>query len=464
MKYISTRGQAPSLDFEGVTLTGLANDGGLYVPEHWPTISHELQLQYAKLDYVDLAAAILSHFSGDSLNQSQIHGLASQAYSSFHHSAIVPLKQLDHQLYFMELFHGPTLAFKDCALQLLGQFFAHFLEKNQQTCTIVGATSGDTGSAAIAGVSGIERVQLYMLHPHGRVSEVQRRQMTTVHAPNIHNLALHGNFDDCQNLVKAMFNDADFRAQHNLSAVNSINWARIAAQVVYYFRAAFALGAPHRAVNFAVPTGNFGNILAGYVAKQMGLPIHRLIIGSNVNDILTRFIQTGAMKTRDVVATITPSMDIQISSNFERYLFELMGHDSDKLRDCMQKFATQGEFQVDDAILATMREQMGAYRFTDEEINHEIARLYEQTGEIIDPHSAIGVAAARQELSNEIPTIVLGTAHAAKFPDAIENAIGLRPALPTHVAHIMHNDEYVSELPNDLQSVQAYINQHNKAR
>lgn len=461
MKYVSTRGLAPTLDFEGVTLTGLANDGGLYVPETWPKISHQQQIQYASYDYVDLATAILSHFTGDSLDDDKLRSLASQAYSSFQHEAVAPIKQLQHQLYFMELFHGPTLAFKDCALQLLGQLFAHFLEKNQQTCTIVGATSGDTGSAAIAGVSGIPRVQLYMLHPHGRVSEVQRKQMTTVHAPNIHNIALDGNFDDCQNLVKAMFNDAAFREQHHLSAVNSINWARIAAQVVYYFRAAFALGAPYREINFAVPTGNFGNILAGYVAKQMGLPIKRLIIGSNVNDILTRFVQTGSMQSRDVVSTLTPSMDIQISSNFERYLFELTGRDSALITQYMEAFKRSGEFTVDAHVVEKMRQEMGAYRFTDEQINQEIATLYEQTGEIIDPHSAIGIAAARQELDASTPTVVLGTAHPAKFPDAIENAIGIRPELPTHVAHIMHNDEYVTELANDLQTVEQFINQHN---
>ncbi len=357
----------------------------------------------------------------------------------------------------MELFHGPTLAFKDFALQFLGQLFNYLLSQRGETCTIIGATSGDTGSAAIQAVRGLSAVTLYMLHPEGKVSDVQRRQMTTVLDKNIHNLAVDGTFDDCQNLVKAMFNDKSFRACHNLSAVNSINWTRIAAQVVYYFRAALELGAPDQAVNFSVPTGNFGNVLAGYVAKQMGLPINKLIIGSNSNDILTRFFESGKMEQRGVNPTLSPSMDIQISSNFERYLFELLGRDSVEICNLMQKFADTGQFEIDPEHMTQAQQLFAAHRLSDGETSKEISRVYRETGEVMDPHSVIGVAAARIHGDPGVPTVVLGTAHPAKFADAVERATGVPVTLPEEVTHIMDDPERAIKMANSLEAIQALI-------
>jgi len=458
VEYISTRGNAPVLDFEQATLTGLARDGGLYLPDHWPTLSTDTIRGWQNHDYVTLAVAILEQFTGNTISEETLGVLASRAYQNFYHDAIAPIKQLDDQLFFMELFHGPTIAFKDYALQLLGQLFQHFLNKNQTQCTIVGATSGDTGSAAIQSIRGLQSVQLFMLHPAGRVSDVQRRQMTTIDDGNIHNLAVSGTFDDCQNLVKAMFNDAAFREKNALSAVNSINWARIAAQVVYYFRGALALGAPDRTVNFAVPTGNFGNVLAGYIAKRMGLPVHRLIIGSNKNDILTRFFETGAMEKKDVYATLSPSMDIQISSNFERYLFELLERDPAHLNTHMKAFSRHGKFTIGKALLTRAQKDFSAYRLDDQQITEEIQRVYRSGGEIIDPHSIIGIAAARLEKDTSSPTIVLGTAHPAKFPDAVREAIGVDVALPSHLGDLMKRPEKMSSVDNDLEEIKRMIN------
>lgn len=457
MQYISTRGQAPRLGFSEATLVGLATDGGLYIPEHWPTVSHAQIRQMRGLSYPQLAARILRNFTGDQFSSATLSTMTSNAYGHFHHHSIAPLKQLDTDLYVLELFHGPTLSFKDFALQFLGQMFNHLLAANGNTCTIVGATSGDTGSAAIEAVRGLDAVKLYMLHPKGKVSNVQRRQMTTVMDNNIHNLAIDGTFDDCQNLVKAMFNDAGFRRRHNLAAVNSINWARIAAQVVYYFHAALALGAPEKAVNFAVPTGNFGNVLAGYVALKMGLPINRLIIGSNSNDILTRFFETGKMQPRGVSPTLSPSMDIQISSNFERYLFELFDRDSAHIRNLMQSLSTDGGFAISQQKLQQAKQVFTAHRCNDNATRAEMGRVFKQTGEIIDPHSVIGVAAARKHADNGVPTVVVGTAHAAKFADAVAAATGKTPELPAFAAHIMQGDEQVEYLDNDLIKLQQHI-------
>ncbi len=461
MEYISTRGRAPTLNFEQTTLTGLANDGGLYLPLSWPKLDENQIRQLQGMDYPSLAVRILELFTGASIESAELTRLVNKAYSRFHHEEIAPIKQLDDHLYFMELFHGPTMAFKDFALQVLGQFFQHFLEKNNATCTIVGATSGDTGSAAIAGIRGLDAVNLFMLHPHGRVSEVQRRQMTTVLDQNIYNLSVNGTFDDCQNLVKALFNDLEFRNKHSLSAVNSINWARIAAQVVYYFKAALALGAPDQEVNFSVPTGNFGNVLAGYVARQMGLPIGKLIVGSNRNDILTRFFETGSMEKKGVTPTLSPSMDIQISSNFERYLFELLNHDSEKLMDCMTSFADSGKFSIDKKLLIQAQECFSAYRFDDQQTTEDMKDIYTRTGEVIDPHSIIGVSAAKKEIANfpsTSPTVVLGTAHPAKFPDAVRHAIGVEIELPPHQGNLMSKTEQVIEAESDLLSLKQIIN------
>lgn len=457
MHYISTRGRAPHLGFSDVTLTGLADDGGLYLPARWPHLTSSAIENLRGLSYAQLASEILGQFTADDLDKSALSELTTASYQGFGHSAIAPLKQLDTSLYVMELFHGPTLAFKDFALQFLGRLFNRLLTERGQTCTIVGATSGDTGSAAIQAVRGLGAVQMYMLHPKGKVSDVQRKQMTTVMDANIHNLAVDGTFDDCQNLVKAMFNDSDFRQRHRLSAVNSINWARIAAQVVYYFRAALELGGPGQPVNFAVPTGNFGNVLAGYVAKQMGLPINRLIIGSNSNDILTRFFETGHMEQQGVNPTLSPSMDIQISSNFERYLFELLDRDSDRVNRLMRQFSENGAFSIADEDLSRARQLFAAHRLDDRQTSAEISRVYRETGEIMDPHSVIGVAAARQHGEPGIPTVVLGTAHPAKFADAVCAATGASVALPESAAHILKGEEKFEEVANNLGAVKQVI-------
>ena len=446
-------------------MAGLAVDGGLYLPHVWPKFSEQEMREMRDLEYAQLASRMVARFSGDCIPADTLERISTQAWGNsggnFSHPKVAPLKQLDESLYVMELFHGPTLAFKDFALQFLGRLFGYFLDRRGQRCTIIGATSGDTGPAAIEAVRGIDAVTLYMLHPHGRVSEVQRRQMTTVVERNIHNLAVDGDFDDCQNLVKAMFNDAEFREQHTLAAVNSINWARIAAQVGYYFYAALQLGAPQRAVNFAVPTGNFGNVFAGYAAREMGLPINRLIIGSNSNDILTRFFESGAMKKNQVTPSISPSMDIQISSNFERYLFELLERDSTRIRDLMTRFAAYGEFAVSRETHQKATELFFAHQFSDRQTRAQIKRVYEESGELLDPHSAIGVAAARKYLANHSsttePTIVLATAHPAKFADAVQHACDVSPSLPPDLRAIMQREEHYTRVPNDLSAVKSVI-------
>ena len=457
MEYHSTRGAAPILDFEQATLCGLAQDGGLYVPASWPVMDTAAIRDLQGRPYSEIALRILGRFTGNRMPDSDLGPLIEQAYAGFHHDAIAPIKQLDDRLFLMELFHGPTLAFKDFALQVLGRLFQHFLEKGNRTCTILGATSGDTGSAAIAGVRGLESVELFMLHPDGRVSDVQRRQMTTVLDGNIHNIAVDGTFDDCQNLVKTLFNDPAFKSRHALTAVNSINWARIAAQVVYYFRAALALGAPDREISFSVPTGNFGNVLAGHVAKKLGLPIRRLIIGSNENDILTRFFETGHMQRRSVRTTLSPSMDIGISSNFERYLFELLDHDADRLNRMMSEFSRTGQFQVGPDLLKKARSDFSAYRFDDDQVRRDILSTYRATGEIIDPHSIIGVSAARREPHDGTPVVILGTAHPAKFPGAIRDALGIEIRLPDQAAGILAMEERCTRLGNDPGQLKRFI-------
>lgn len=460
MHYISTRGNAPTLNFEQATVAGLAADGGLYLPRVWPAFSEQEIRELRGLQYAQLASRILTRLAGDCLPADTLERLSEEAYGNFSHPKVAPLKQLDRSLYAMELFHGPTLSFKDFALQLLGRLFGYFLDRRGQTCTIIGATSGDTGSAAIEAVRGLDAVTMYMLHPAGRVSEVQRRQMTTVADCNIHNLAVDGDFDDCQSLVKGMFNDTEFRERHALAAVNSINWARIAAQTVYYFYAALELGAPERAINFSVPTGNFGNVFAGYAAKKMGLPINRLIIGSNSNDILTRFFASGQMVRRDLNATISPSMDIQISSNFERYLFELLDRDSARVRDAMEKFSARGECGVEREVHQKATELFFARRFSDAETRAQMKRVHEQTGVLIDPHSAIGVAAAREFAAagaSDAPTVALGTAHPAKFSDAVFEACGAQAPLPESLQPIMQREEKMQRVPNDLEAVKSVI-------
>ncbi len=465
MRYVSTRGAAPVLGFEDVLLTGLARDGGLYVPETWPVLAAAEIRALAGLPYGEAALRVMRPFvAGSQLDEATLSAIVTEAYADFAHGAVAPLKQLEPRVWLMELFHGPTLAFKDFALQVVGRLFDHVLEKRGRRVTIVGATSGDTGSAAIEACRGRARIEIVILHPEGRVSEVQRRQMTTVADGNVHNIAVQGTFDDCQDLVKAMFNDQGFRDELQLSAVNSINWARIMAQIAYYFVAGAALGAPDRPVAFAVPTGNFGNVFAGYAAKKMGLPIAKLIVGSNRNDILTRYFETGVMTMAEVHPTHSPSMDIQVSSNFERLLFEIYDRDGAAVAAAMAAFRKSGELDPGKARWQRARADFEAARLDDTETLAEVARLYRESGELVDPHSAIGVAAARAKLKTlgapAVPIVALATAHPAKFADAVKTATGTRPALPARLAGLHERQERFSVLPNDLRQVQDYVRRH----
>jgi len=458
MRYLSTRGEAPVLNFEDTLLTGLADDGGLYLPESWPRFSPDDFRAMAGLDYPALAARVIAPYVEGWIETPELEEMARQAYAGFAHSAIVPLVQSGDNDWLLELFHGPTLAFKDMALQLLGRLFDRALERRDRRITVVGATSGDTGSAAIAGLAGRERIDIVILYPHGRVSEVQRRQMTTVDAANVRCVAVEGTFDDCQALLKSMFADRPFRERIGLAAVNSINWARVMAQAAYYVAAAVRLGAPDREIAFSVPSANFGAAFAGYVAKSMGLPIHRMVIATNANDILSRFLDSGEYRTTGVTPTLSPSMDIQVSSNFERLLFEVHGRDATATRALMARLKQSGGFSVEGAPMAATRDLMVGYRSDDDGIRAEIARMARETGIVIDPHTACGSAAARQVgIDPAIPVVTHAQAHPAKFPDAVEAAIGRRPAVPERLERVMHLPEHVTVLPNDLAAVQAFI-------
>ncbi len=454
MRYVSTRGRAPELGFTEVLLVGLATDGGLYVPAEWPCLPHAV----AGMDYSARAAQIMQLFVGDDISSDTLEAMCADAYATFTHPAVVPLVQIDDELFVEELFHGPTLAFKDIALQLVGRLFEHVLSRQGHRVTIVGATSGDTGSAAIDGVKNCAHADIVILYPNGRTSEVQRRQMTTVNSPNAHVVAIDGSFDDCQDLVKAMFNDAGFRDGVNLSAVNSINWARVMAQVVYYVTATDHLRGE---VNFCVPSGNFGNVFSGWIAKQMGAPIGRLIVASNANDILTRFFTDNDMSTRPVVPSLSPSMDIQVSSNFERLLFEINGRDGGQTAEQLQRFRAAGSLSVEvDQRAEHVDDVFAAARLDDTDTVDIIRNTYEATGMLIDPHTAVGVGVAQRLRSSLAGQIVsLATAHPAKFPDAVERATGIRPQLPAHLADLMTRPEYVTELPNDLAAVKQFIEQ-----
>ncbi|WP_282607550.1 threonine synthase [Pelagibius sp. Alg239-R121] len=458
MMYRSTRGNAPILKFDDVLLAGLARDGGLYLPESWPSFSAKEIRSFVGMNYPDLAFHIIRPFVGDSIPEDDLKGLIDDAYADFGHAAVAPLKQLDSDLWVMELFHGPTLAFKDFALQLLGRLFDYILTRRGERVTIVGATSGDTGSAAIEACRDRSQIDIFILHPQGRVSEVQRRQMTTVQAANVYNIALDGNFDDCQDAVKAMFNDGEFRDRVSLSAVNSINWARIMAQIVYYFAAGVALGAPDRPIGFSVPTGNFGNVFAAYAAGRMGLPVSQLIVGSNRNDILTRFFETGTMDMLPVEASLSPSMDIQVSSNFERLLFDLLDQDGAAVTETLSNFRSTGRFELASDRLQRAQRLFDGYRLDDEMTLAEVARLHRTTGEVIDPHSAIGIAAARAKRRDDVPVMVaMATAHPAKFPDAVERACGIRPELPDGLSDLYERDERLTSLPNDLAQLMSFV-------
>ena len=457
MTYISTRGEAASLSFEDVLLAGLARDGGLYVPETWPALSPDTIASFAGRPFAEVAAEVMAPFVGRSIDKAALLAMAREAYGRFDHPAVTPLVQIDRNRWVLELFHGPTLAFKDVAMQLLARLMDHALARRGQRATIVGATSGDTGGAAIEAFRGSERVDVVILFPDGRVSDVQRRMMTTPTEGNVHAVAIKGTFDDCQALVKAMFNDHAFRDSMSLSGVNSINWARIVAQVTYYFVAAVALGAPHRPVSFAVPTGNFGDILAGWVAKRMGLPIAKLVIASNENDILPRAHATGVYEMRGVVETSSPSMDIQISSNFERYLFEASGRDAGFIRGIMGALAQGGRFELGPCA-ARFREEFGAASASEADVADAIRRTEAASDYLMDPHTACGLVALERNVPQaEVPGIVLSTAHPAKFPDAMERITGARPGLPPRLASLLTDPERFPVIENDLGTVKRFV-------
>ena len=459
MRYISTRGEAPALNFTETALAGLATDGGLYLPESYPQLHASTIAGLAGRTYAEAAETIISPFVGDAIPRENLSAMIADAYRTFRHPAVTPLAQLSDNLFLLELFHGPTLAFKDVAMQLLGRLMNHALKARGKRATVVGATSGDTGAAAIEAFRGLDQVDVFILYPHGRVSDVQRRQMTTVADSNIHAIALEGTFDDAQAILKGLFRDARFRDDVGLTGVNSINWARVVAQIVYYFTSAVALGAPHRPVSFTVPTGNFGDILAGYVAKKMGLPIERLVIATNENDILARTLATGRYEVRGVKATQSPSMDIQVSSNFERLLFDAYGRDGAAIRNLMARLDQAKAFDIEAGPLAAIRADFDAASVSEQETAAEIARVYKASEYILDPHSAVGVAAGFRALAKHAhtPMIVAGTAHPAKFPDAIRTATGVHPALPPHLADIMEREERFDVVENDIGSIEKFI-------
>ncbi|MEJ6709844.1 MAG: threonine synthase [Amylibacter sp.] len=456
MKYISTRGQAPELTFEEAMLTGLARDGGLYVPAEWPELSTEHISGFAGKSYADVAFEVMKPFVGDTFTDSEFREIIAKAYACFEHDAVCPVKQLDHNHYLLELFHGPTLAFKDVAMQLIGQMFEVALKRSGKRVTIVGATSGDTGSAAIEAFRGLDVVDVFIMYPHGRVSEVQRRQMTTPVEDNVHALAVDGDFDTCQALLKDMFNDFEFRDGVKLAGVNSINWARVLAQVVYYFTSAVSLGAPHRKVSFCVPTGNFGDVFAGYVAKRMGLPIDRLVIATNQNDILHRTLQTGDHAKTGVEPSISPSMDIQVSSNYERLVFDLYDREGDAVAQLFEQLKDVGSFKLSQGALEQMADEFDSGRVSEDETSAAIADFHKRTGEVLCPHSAIG-AKIGDEMQSNVSMITLATAHPAKFSASVEAACGVNPALPPHMTDLFERDERVTRVAGDLAAVEAVI-------
>lgn len=462
VKYISTRGEAAPLGFCDALLAGLARDGGLYLPEEWPTLAKKEIRALRGKSYQDIAFAVLEPFIHGEIPSAKFREMIDEAYSTFRHPAIAPLVQTGPNAFVMELFHGSTLAFKDVAMQLLARLMDYVLAERGERATIVGATSGDTGGAAIDAFAGRERTDIFILFPHGKVSPVQQRQMTTSKAGNVHAIAVKGNFDDCQTLVKGMFNDTAFRDRVRLSGVNSINWARIMAQIVYYFTTAIALGGPDRKISFTVPTGNFGDIFAGYVAKRMGLPIDKLVVATNENDILARTLKTGRYEMRGVKATTSPSMDIQISSNFERLLFEANDRDPAEVRSAMDSLKQSGSFAIREQALKAIRKEFRAGRASEKEVARTIARTLEETGYLLDPHSAIGVFVAAKHEKPSTPMVTLATAHPAKFPDAVKSASGIDPALPTWLADLMNREERFDILDADLKSVETFIGERTR--
>ncbi len=463
MRYISTRGGAPAVGFRDVVLTGLAPDGGLYLPERWPALSTGQIAGLAGKPYAEIAAAIIGRFTGEEIAGPVLKTLADDAYATFRHKAVTPLVQIDTNHFLLELFHGPTLAFKDLAMQFLARLMDHVLAEKNARATIIGATSGDTGGAAIEAFGGRQRVDIAILFPDGRVSAVQRRQMTTVRQANVQAIAIEGTFDDAQALVKSMFADEAFRRRVALAAVNSINWGRIVAQIVYYFAAGVALGAPHRAVAFTVPTGNFGNIFAGYAAAQMGLPIERLVIATNPNDILHRTLTTGRYEVRGVTATSSPSMDIQVSSNFERLLFEATGRDAATVRGAMASLAQSGAFSIDAESHRRITALFASGSCDETGTAATIRRLLDETGILVDPHTAVGVAVAERQAADGTPMVTLATAHPAKFPDAVKAAAGVYAELPEWTGDLMDREEVYSVLPADLAAVEQAVEAGSRA-
>ncbi|MFD1745586.1 threonine synthase [Rhizobium helianthi] len=464
MDYISTRGDAPALKFRDALLAGLARDGGLYLPREWPQISKKEIRALRGKSYQEIAFAVLSHFVVDEIPSDALKSMIDEAYATFRHPAVAPLVQIGPNDFVLELFHGTTLAFKDVAMQLLARLMDYVLAERGERATIVGATSGDTGGAAIDAFGGRERTDVFILFPHGKVSPVQQRQMTTTGYANVHALAVKGNFDDCQDLVKAMFNDVAFRDSVKLSGVNSINWARIMAQVVYYFTAAISLGSPDRKVSFTVPTGNFGDIFAGYVAKRMGLPIDRLVIATNDNDILARTLKTGRYEMRPAIATTSPSMDIQISSNFERLLFEAYGRDPSQVRAAMAGLRQSGAFEIQAEALKSIRREFRAGRTTQKQVAETIREILATTGYLLDPHTATGIFVAQKNSKPNSPMVTLATAHPAKFPAAVESACGIFPGLPSWLGDLMSREERFDLLEPELKAVENFISQHARAK
>jgi threonine synthase len=463
MQFVSTRGEAPVLGFSDAVLSGLASDGGLYLPQTWPQISPDEIAGFAGKSYADVAFAVISRFVDGEIADGTLKGIIDASYATFRHPSVTPLVEIAPNHFVLELFHGPTLAFKDVAMQFLARVMDHILAERGIRATIVGATSGDTGSAAIEAFRGRDTTDIFILHPENRTSEVQRRQMTTVLDSNIHNIALKGNFDDCQNIVKGLFRATRFRDEMKLSGVNSINWGRIVAQIVYYFTSAVSLGSPHRETNFVVPTGNFGDIFAGYAAKRMGLPIANLVIATNSNDILARTLETGRYETGSVVSTISPSMDIQVSSNFERLLFESLDRDAPALKRLMNSLTQSGSFTIPPKAIAAIREGFASGRASESETSATISAVLSESGYLLDPHTAVGVSVAREHELGTAPVVTLATAHPAKFPAAVKAATGVEPALPAWLSDLYERQERFDVLANDQDAVEAFIRARSRA-
>ena len=463
MKYISTRGQAPNLGFRDALLTGLARDGGLYIPQDWPQLSHDTIRGFAGKPYAEVAKTVLFPFVEGEIDRNMFDTMVEDAYATFHHPATVPLVQVGPNHFVMELFHGPTLAFKDVAMQLLSRMMDFALAERNTKATIVGATSGDTGGAAVEAFRGRDNTDIFILFPEGKVSPVQQRQMTTVPDANVHALAIKGDFDDCQALVKEMFNHHAFRDELQLSGVNSINWGRIMAQIVYYFTCAANLGAPDRAIAFSVPTGNFGDIFAGYVAKKMGLPVANLIIATNRNDILARTLATSRYEKMVTNPTISPSMDIQVSSNFERLLFDAGERDADIVCRQMEGLKQSGSFQIEPETIGKIRSEFAAGSCGEEETNAQIVKTLKEANYVLDPHTAVGVHVAEQHIDTNVPMVTLATAHPAKFPEAVKAATGVHPDLPARMGDLMERKERFQVLSNNLSEVETYIRRNSRA-